>query len=164
MKQLFIIEINFQKMDVLILVSIIRLYPKVKAKLLHNSTRENFFLSACYCLDKSISVREMDENFLFGGKIGYGDSYLDCVFCYSKVFRLHAILPDAAEADRWKPGKGPGYCYMIGRGPNSCLLGHATGLVFCLHTKLFLPSIFNSINFWNSMSLCVVDIELTQKI
>ena len=25
-------------------------------------------------------------------------------------------------------GKGPGYCYMIGRGPNCCLVGHVTGI------------------------------------
>ena len=60
-------------------------------------------------------------------------------------------------------GKGPGYCYMIGRGPNSCLLGHVTGLLFCLYVKLFLPSIFNSVDFWSSMSLIVLNIELTEK-
>ena len=60
-------------------------------------------------------------------------------------------------------GKGPGYCYMIGRGPNSRLLGHVTGLLFCLCVKIFLPSIFNSVDFSNSMSLTVLDIELTEK-
>ena len=89
----------------------------------------------------------MDQKFRFGGLIGYGNSYLDSVFCYSKVFRLPAILHDAAEAVRAHSGKGPGYCYMIGRGPNSCLLGHVTGLQFCLFVKLFLPSIFNSVDF-----------------
>ena len=44
---------------------------------------------------------------------------MDSVFRYSKVFRLHAILHDAAGAVRVQSGKGPGYCYMIGRGPNS---------------------------------------------
>ena len=52
---------------------------------------------------------------------------------------------------------------MIGRGPNSCLLGHVTGPLFCLYVKLFLPSIFNSVDFWSSMSLIVLDIELTEK-
>ena len=52
---------------------------------------------------------------------------------------------------------------MIGRGPNFCLLGHVTGLLFCLYVKLFLPSIFNSVDFWSSMSLIVLDIELTEK-
>ena len=67
----------------------------------------------------------------FGGLIGYGNYYLDSVFRCSKVFRLHALLHDAAGAVRAHSGKGPGYCNMIGRGTNSCLLGHVTGLLFC---------------------------------
>ena len=89
----------------------------------------------------------MDQNFSFGGLIGYGNFYLDSVFRYSKVFRLHAKLHDAAETVRAKSGKGNGYCYMIGRGPISCLLGHVTGLLFCLYVKFFLPSVFNSVDF-----------------
>ena len=72
----------------------------------------------------------MDQEFKFGGLIGYGNSYLDSVFRYSKVLRLHVILHDAAGAERAQSGKGPGYCYMIGRGTNSYLLGHVTGLLF----------------------------------
>ena len=105
----------------------------------------------------------MDQKFKFGGLIGYGKSFLDSRLCYSKVFRLHAILNDAAGAVRSHSGEGPGYCYMIGRGPNSCLLGHVTGLLFCFYVKIFLPSIFNSVDVWSSMSLIVLDIELTGK-
>ena len=47
-------------------------------------------------------------------------------------FRLHAILHDAAGGVRLQTGKGPGYCYMIGRGPDRCLLGHVTGVIICL--------------------------------
>ena len=112
-----------------------------------NSVRKNLILSACFCWDSSLSLHEMDQKFKFGGLIGYGNSYLDSVFRYSKVFRLHAILHDAAGAVRAHSNKGLGYCYMIGRGPNSCLLGHVTGLLFCLCVKLFLPSIFNSVDF-----------------
>ena len=79
------------------------------------------------------------------------------------VFRLHAILHDAAGAVRVHSGKGPDYCYMIGRGPNSCLLGHVTGLLCCLNVKLILPSIFNSVDFWSSMSCIVLDIELADE-
>ena len=104
----------------------------------------------------------MEQKFKFGGLIGYGNSFLDSVFRYSKAFRLHAILHDAAGAVRSHSGKGPGYCYMIGRGPNSCLLGHVNGLLFCLYVKLFLTSIFNSVDFWSSMSLIVLDIEQTE--
>ena len=93
------------------------------------------------------SSREMNQKFKFGGLIGYGNSYFDSVFRYSKVFRLHAILHDAAGAVRSHSGKGPGYCYMIGRGPTSGLLGHVTGLLFRFYVKLFLPSIFNSVDF-----------------
>ena len=134
-------------MDVLFLVSNSRLYPGLKMSFEHNSVRKNFFLSACFCWDSRLSLREMDQNFKFGGLIGYGNSYLDSVFRYSKAFRLHAILHDAAGAVRPQIGKGPGYCYIIGRGPNSCLLGHVIGLLFCLYVKLFLPPIFNSVDF-----------------
>ena len=43
------------------------------------------------------------------------------------------------------------------------MLGHVTGLFFCLYVKIILPSIFNSVDFRNSMSCIVLDIELTEK-
>ena len=134
-------------MDVLFLMSIFRLYPGFKKSFEHNSVRKNLFLCSHSCWDSRLSLREMDQKFKFGGKIGYGDSYLDSVFRYSKVFRLHAILLDAAGAVRLQTGDGLGYCYMIGGCHNCCLLGHVTGLLFCLYVKIFLPSIFNLIEF-----------------
>ena len=133
-------------MDFLFLISVSRLYPGLKMTFKLNSVRKNLFLSACFCWDSALSLHEMDQKFKFGGLIVYGNSCLDSVFRYSKVFRLHAILHDAAGAVRSHSGKGPGYCYMIGRGPNSCLLGYVTGLLFCLCVKIFLPSIFNSVD------------------
>ena len=111
-----------------------------------NSFRENPFLSACFCSDSGFSLRQLDQKFKFGGLIGCRNSCLESVFRYSEVFRLHAILHDAAGANQSQSGKGSSYCYSIGRGPNSCLLGHMTGLLFCLYVKLFLPSIFNSVD------------------
>ena len=105
----------------------------------------------------------MDQKIIFGGPIGYSDSYLEFLNPKFKVLRLHAILHDAARAVRAHSGKGAGYCYMIGGGPNSCLLGHLTGLLFCLYKRLFLLSIFNSVDFWSSMSCIVLDIELADK-
>ena len=70
----------------------------------HNSVRKNLFLSACFCWDSRLSLREMDQKFKFGGSICYGDSYLDYIFRYSEVFRLHAILDDAAGAVRVHSG------------------------------------------------------------
>ena len=134
-------------MDVLFLINVFRLCPGLKMTFKHISVPKNLFLSACFCWDSGPSSHEMDQKFQFGGLIGYGHSYLDSVFLYSEVSKLHAILHDAAGAVQAHSGEGPGYCYMIGRGPNSCLLGHVTGLLFCLYVKVFLPSIFNSVDF-----------------
>ena len=150
-------------MDVLFLISVFRLYPGLKMTFKHNCVRKNLFLSARLCWDSGLSLREIDQKFKFGGPIIYINSCLDSVFRYSKSFRLHAILHDAAGAVRSHSGKGPGYCYMIGRGPNSCLLGNVTGLLFCLQVKPFLPSYFNSVDFWSSMPCIVLDIKLTEK-
>ena len=130
-------------MDVLFLMSIFRLYPGLK----HNSLRKNLFLSACFCWASRLSLREVDQKYNFCGTIGYGNSYLELLFRHFKRFRLHAILHGAARAVRSRSGKGPGYCYMIGRGPSSCLLSHVTGSLICLYVKFFLPSIFNSVDF-----------------
>ena len=126
-------------MDVLSLIGVFRLYPGLKMTFEHNSVRKNLILSACFWWDSRLSSHEMDQKFKFGGLIGYGNSYLDSVFRYSKVFTLHAILHDAAGTVRSHSGKGLGYCYMIGRGPNSCFLGHVTGLLFCLYVNSFYP-------------------------
>ena len=120
------------------------------------------FLSPCFCWDLRLSLREMYQKYTSGGTIAYGNSYLE-LFCHFKIFRLPAILHVAAEAVRAYSGKDPCYCYMIGRGPKSCLLGHVTWLLFCLYVKIFLPSIFNSVDIWNSISCIVLDIELTEK-
>ena len=89
----------------------------------------------------------MDQKVKFGEFIGYGNSCLDSVFRYSKEFRLHEILHDAAGSVQSHSDKGPSYCSMSGRGPNSCLLGHMTEKLFCLYVKIFVLSISNSVDF-----------------
>ena len=101
----------------------------------------------------------MDQKFIFAGTSGYGDSYLHFQFRLFKVFKLHAILHDAAGAVGARSGKGLGYCYMIGRGPNSCLLGHVTGQNFCLDLKAFRSSTLNSVDLWSSITCILLDIE-----
>ena len=100
-------------------MSIFRFHPGLKMSFENNSVRKNLILSACFCWDSRFSLREMDQKINFSGLIGYGNSCLDSVFRYPKVFRLYAVLHDAAGAVRSHSGKGPGYCYMIERGPNS---------------------------------------------
>ena len=54
----------------------------------------------------------MDQKFPSGGLIGYGNSCMDYFFANSKIFRLHAILHDAAGSVNSTTYKGPGYCYV----------------------------------------------------
>ena len=61
-------------MDVLFLMSIFRLYSGLKMSFEHNSVSKNLFLSACFCWDSGLSLRETDRKFKFGGTIDYGDS------------------------------------------------------------------------------------------
>ena len=68
-------------MDVLFLISVFRLYPALKMTFEYNSVRKNLFLSACFCWDSGLSLREMDQKFKIGGLIAYGNSYLGSVFC-----------------------------------------------------------------------------------
>ena len=130
-------------MDVFLVVAVIQSYTGLNpcSPFKKNTVRKNLFLSVCRCLDPKVSLREMNDFYPHGGLIGFGDSYLD-----SKVFRLHAILHDAAGAVYTEKRKVPGYCYMIRRGPNSCLFGHITGLLFRLHLKFLVTSTFNGNN------------------
>ena len=89
----------------------------------------------------------MDQIAKFGGGIGYGDSYLELLCRHFKVFRPYAMVHDAAGTMRRHTGKGSVYCYMIGRGAISCLLGHVTGILFCLNVKVFPAFIFYSVEF-----------------
>ena len=128
-------------MDVLFLISISRLYPGLKLSFEHNSVHKDLLLTACFRWVSRPSLREMVKRNKIGGFIGFGNSYLELLFRHFKAFRLHAILHDAA-------GPVPahsGNCYIIGRGPISCLIDHITGPLFCLYEKLSLPSIFNSV-------------------
>ena len=90
-------------------------------------SEEQFIFECLSLLESKISLREMNDMYPHGGGlIGYDDSYLDSVLRYSIVFRLYAILHDAAGAVYTGKRKGPDYCYMIGGGPNSCLFAHIT--------------------------------------
>ena len=94
-------------MDILFLVSNFKLHPGLKTSFEHNSVRKNLSLSACFCWDSRLSLREIDQNFKFGGTIGYGDSYLDSVFRYSKVSDyMHYYTMLLGQID-YKPVKDP---------------------------------------------------------
>ena len=83
-------------MDVLFLLNVFRVCSKVKLRSTKNSERKNLFLSACHSLNENFSLHEIDQKVPFEGLIGYGDSHLDKLFRFSKVFGHHATLHDAA--------------------------------------------------------------------
>ena len=152
MNQLFIIKSNSVKYGCFFPDEKFRLYPGLKMSFEHNRVRKHLFSSASFCWDSRLSLRAMDHKFNFGGTIGFGNSHWEFLFRQFKVFRLHAILHDAAGAVRAHSGKGPRYCYMIGRGQKSCLLGHVTGLLFCLYVKILLP-LFSILLFFETVCL-----------
>ena len=112
----------------------------------NNEKRKNCFLAACKIWDQNINLEEIDQNFPHGGLIGYGNSILDFFLARSKVFRLHAILHDSAGAFKATTNQGPGYCYKLPQFPSSCLLGHITGLFFCVFIKICHPRIFKMLD------------------
>ena len=130
------------RMDVRILLSFFWLYSRLKGSFEHSSARKNIILSAIRCWDARLCLCEMDQKFIFGGSTGCGVSHLEFIFCHFKVFRLHAILLDAAGAMLSHGRNDPKYCYIVGQGTNSCLLRDVTGLLFCFYPKHILPSIF----------------------
>ena len=123
-------------MDVRFLVTVLHFYSALNYlfPFRRNTVRKNLFLSVCHCLDPKISMREINILYPHGGLIGYGNSNLDTLLRFSKVFRLHASLHDAAGAVYAENGSGPGYCYVIGRGPSSCFFRshHGTFLLVCI--------------------------------
>ena len=154
MKQPFIrsLKQTWSWFNVLFLKSIFRLYPRLKMSFEHKIFCRNLFLNACFCWDSRLFLLEIDQKHKFAGIIGHGartGSFLAFLF---KVFRQHAILHNAPGAVRAHSGKGRDYCYIIGPGPISCLLRQVTLPLFCLHVRLFSSSIFNSVDFWSSMS------------
>ena len=123
---------NVQKLN-----GILRNFDLIKHDFSSNTKRKNYFLCTCIDLDPNINLKEMNQKFPFGGLIGHGNSCMDYFFANSKIFRLHAILHDAAGSVTSTTYKGPGYCYVLPRFPSSCFLGHVTGLIFCLYVINF---------------------------
>jgi hypothetical protein len=116
-------------------------------------TRHGFFLATCGHISFQYDFYEgMSKPFVqyseqcpHGGKIGIGNSALDKCLSWSKLFRLHAALHDAFGYMRSSFNVGPGYCYIWNMRCNNCLLGHVTGLAFCLKVKIFHKELYNKI-------------------
>ena len=86
----------------------------------------------------------MDQEHASGGILSF---VFGLRFLLLKVSGQLAKQYLAAGAVRSLTGRRLGYCFMIGPAPNSSLVGHVIGTFLHLHVELFLPSIFNFVNF-----------------
>ena len=119
---------------------------KDHVELRNKNKRQLYFLAACSIFDNSIDPCVALKLRPHGGLIGIDDSSLDSFLKFSKVFRLHAILHDAAGFVKEHSGKGPGYFYFANCcGLSSCYIGHISGLFFCLYIKFFKPLSFKQL-------------------
>ena len=122
------------------------IYLTVKKTYPENSDRRNYFLAACSVFFFS-SENELNYDVAiklrpYGGLIGIVDSSLDKYLKDSKILRLHAILHDAAGFVDEVYNTGPTYCYMLPWKCNSSLIGHLSGITFCLFVKLTRPELY----------------------
>ena len=133
-------------MDIVTLLNIFNCYSSIFPMFPNNEKRKNCFLSACKIWDQNLNLEEIDQNFPHGGLNGYGNSILDFLLARSKRFRLHAILHDSAGAVKATTNQGPVFCYMLPQFLSSCLLGHITGLFFCIFIRICHPHLFKMLD------------------
>ena len=150
-------------MDVLFLMSIFRLYPSFEMSFEDNSVRKSLFLSACFSWDSRIFFTwdgpkklNLVEPLVLGTRTW---SFYFAISEYLDYTQYYMLLLEQCRHIVAKVR----YRSMIGRWTNSSSLDHVTGLLFCLYVKLFIPSVFNSVEFWGSMSCIVLGIELADK-
>lgn len=110
-----------------------------------NTSRKNYFLAVCCYLEPELNLDFVNDTCPYGGIIGINDSKLDLILNCSKVFRLHAALHDAFGYMKTHRNIGPGYSYVIPSCINHCLIGHPTGLLFCLYLKIFKRKLFKKL-------------------
>lgn len=113
-------------------------FQSISKVFITNSIRKNYFLAVCWCINNNADLMEIDTVATYGGNIGAGDSYLEPLLNSIKIIRLHAVIHDACGFMKTMYDIGPGYCYLSPiRCPNSCYLGHISGILFCVSLKLF---------------------------
>ena len=122
------------------------IYTSLKQTYPDNSKRRNYFLAASSLF--FVSSDNLNYDILiklrpYGGLIGIDNSSLDKYLKNSKILRLHAILHDAAGFIHEFYQQGPTYCYMLPWNCNNSLLGHLSGIAFCLFIMLKRPEVYH---------------------
>lgn len=111
-----------------------------------NTNRKNYFLAACAHIYPKVDLEIVNDVTPYGGIIGVNNSSLDCYLKHFKIFRLHAILHDAAGYMKTVYNKGPGYSYVLPMRWNCCFIGHLSGLPFCIFIKYFKSETFEKLH------------------
>lgn len=122
-----------------------RIFQNLSDEFADVGVRRKYFLAACQMWNPNVDLNFARKLRPYGGLIGIDNSSLDKYLKESKVLRLHAILHDSAGFVKDVTNMGPGYSYVIPCSIQSCLLGHVTGIIYCLYIKLFHRSLFSSL-------------------
>jgi len=133
------------------LIKIYVYYETNKRHFPYYGNQRNLYLATCAALDPSIDLQSIPEIEKFNIEMleknphcdVIGNSFVDMVFEHFKIFRLHAAFHNASGFMKSYQSKGPGYCYPLSGTPiNSRIIGHVTGLVYCLYLKFYTPHYF----------------------
>ena len=115
-----------------------------------NSDRRNYFLATCslffFSSKNDVSYDVEIKLRLYGGLIGIDYSSLDKYLKDLKILRMHAILHDAARFVDEVYSIAPTYSYMRPSKCNNSLIGHCSGINFCLYVKLTKLSLYQLLN------------------
>ena len=117
-------------------------FENINDHLILNSKRKNYFLAVCCELNPMLNANHLSNLAPHGGIIGIDDSKLDRIFKHSKIFRMHAVIHDAAGLVKSISNKGPGYSYILPLPISCCFFGHVFGLIFCTYIKTFKHSLY----------------------
>lgn len=109
------------------------------------SKRRSYFLAACLFFDPDLDLEVAIKLRPYGGLIGIDNSRLDKYLKGSKILRLHAVIHDAAGFVWEHSQTGPGYVYAVSCPISSPLIGHLTGVGFCLYHKILRPADFRKL-------------------
>ena len=137
---------------------ILKIYTSLKQTYPDNFNRRNYFLAACSLF--FVSSDNLNYDILiklrpYGGLLGIDNSSLDKYLKNCKILRLHAILRNAARFIHKIYQQVPTYCYMLPRYCNNSLLGHLSGIAFCLFIKLKKSELYHLLKCFARDQLCL---------
>ena len=113
------------------------------AKFFFLATCSQFFFSSKNDINYDIAIKLRPN----GGLIGIDNSSLNKYLNDLIILRLHATLLDAARIVHKVNNTGPTFCHMLAWKCNNSLIGHLSGITFCLYVKLKKPILTQLLEF-----------------